>query len=49
MIPLIFSFKNIHKYLACRKTKRNSINALRSELNAWENLAELQRELAEKT
>jgi hypothetical protein len=50
MISLIFSYKNIHKqYLAFRKTKRNSINALRFEPNTEENLAELQRELVEKT
>jgi hypothetical protein len=37
------------QYRACRRNKRNTLNALRFELNAEENLLALQRELRERT
>lgn len=46
----IFSFGNIYKcYLKCRRNKRNTINALRFELNAEENMLRLEKELKTKT
>jgi retron-type reverse transcriptase len=46
----IFSFGNIYRcYLACRKNKRNSINALKFEINAEENIVKLEKELKHKT
>ncbi|MCK4824131.1 hypothetical protein KA005_50730 [bacterium] len=46
----IFSFRNIYKcYLDCRKNKRNTINALRFEINAEENILQLERELKNKS
>ena len=46
----IFSFGNIHRcYLACRKNKRNTVNALKFEINAEENLLKLEKELKHKT
>ncbi|MDP2929397.1 MAG: reverse transcriptase/maturase family protein [Candidatus Omnitrophota bacterium] len=46
----IFSFANIYRcYLACRRNKRNTINALRFEINAEENILKLERELKTKT
>lgn len=46
----IFSFKNIHSaYLDCRKNKRNTINALKFEINAEENILKLERELSLRT
>jgi len=46
----IFSFENIHQaYLDCRKNKRNTINALRIEINAADNIIQLARELLNKT
>jgi len=46
----IFSFKNIHSaYLDCRQNKRNTINALKFEINAEENILKLERELSLKT
>lgn len=45
----IFSFGNIYKrYLKCRRNKRNTINALRFELNAEENILRLEKELKDK-
>lgn len=42
----IFTFKNIYKaYLDCRKTKRNTINALKFEWNLEENISSLKKEL----
>ncbi len=42
----IFSFKNLYKqYINCRKRKRNTINALRFEINLEENIINLQKEL----
>jgi len=39
----IFSFENIHQaYLDCRKNKRNTINALRIEINAADNIIQLE-------
>jgi hypothetical protein len=46
----IFSFSNIYRcYLACRRNKRNTINALKFEINAEENVLKLERELTAKT
>jgi len=46
----IFSFENIHRaYLNCRRNKRGTINALRFEFNAAENLLKLERELNDYT
>ncbi len=46
----IFSFGNIYRrYLACRKNKRNTINALKFEINAEENILNLEKELKSKT
>ena len=42
----LFSFENIFRqYLNCRKNKRNTVNALRFEMNCEENLLDLNREL----
>jgi len=42
----LFSFENIYKqYLKCRKNKRNTINALKFEMNCEENLIDLKKEL----
>lgn len=42
----LFSFENIYKqYLKCRKNKRNTVNALKFEINCEENLIDLKREL----
>lgn len=46
MMSPFFSLENIHRqYFACRKNKRNTINALRFEYRLEENLARLQEEL----
>jgi retron-type reverse transcriptase len=46
----MFTFQNIYKaYLACRKNKRNTINALQFEQNLIENLWGLHKELNAKT
>jgi len=46
----IFSFGNIYRcYLACRRNKRNTINALRFEINAEENILKLEREFKNRT
>lgn len=45
-----FSYQNIYqRYLECRKNKRNSINALRFEFNAEENVLRLESELKRRT
>ncbi len=45
----IFSFGNIYGcYLACRRNKRNTINALKFEINAEENILKLENELKSK-
>jgi RNA-directed DNA polymerase len=45
----IFSFRNIYDcYLDCRRKKRNTHNALRFEINAGENILNLQQELRTK-
>ena len=45
----IFSFGNIYRcYLDCRRNKRNTINALKFEINAEENILKLERELNSK-
>jgi len=44
------TFANIYRqYLNCRKNKRNTINALKFEIRAEENLLKLQEELQKKT
>jgi RNA-directed DNA polymerase len=46
----IFSFANLyHQYLKCRKNKRNTINALKFELKADENIWDLCQELQTRT
>lgn len=46
----VFSYRNIyHRYLDCRKNKRSTINALRFEINANENIIRLEHELKNKT
>jgi len=46
----VFSFRNLHRaYLTCRRNKRNTINALRFEFNAAENLLKLEQELNDKS
>ena len=46
----IASFENLYRnYLKCRRNKRNTINALRFEFNAEENLLKLSEELKNKT
>lgn len=46
----LFSYQNIHRaYVDCRRNKRSTINALRFEINAEENILQLERELKAKT
>ena len=46
----IFSFGSIYRYyLKCRRNKRNTINALRFEINAGENILRLEKELKNRT
>ncbi len=46
----IFSFGNIYRrYLKCRKNKRNTMNALKFEMNAEENILILEKELKDRT
>jgi len=46
----LFSFENLYRcYLKCRKSKRNTINALKFEANAEENLFILAEELKNRT
>ncbi len=48
-LPL-FSYENIYRqYLKCRRNKRGTINALRFEVNAEENLLDLKRQLDERS
>ncbi len=43
---MLFSFENIYRqYLLCRKNKRNTVNALRFEVNQEKELVRLQEEL----
>ena len=43
---MLFSFENLHRqYLACRRNKRNTLNALRFEVRQEENLLDLQAAL----
>lgn len=45
-----FSFRSIYNdYLKCRRNKRNSINALRFEINAEDNILKLENELKDKS
>ncbi|MFH0771204.1 MAG: reverse transcriptase/maturase family protein [Candidatus Omnitrophota bacterium] len=45
----IFSFGNIYRrYLKCRRNKRNTMNALKFEINAEENILRLEKELRSK-
>lgn len=49
MINDIFSFGNIYRcYLKCRRNKRNTINALKFEINAEEDILRLEKELRSK-
>lgn len=44
--PMLFSFENIYRqYLLCRRNKRNTINALRFEIEQEKNLLELKEAL----
>jgi retron-type reverse transcriptase len=46
----VFSYRSIYqRYLECRKNKRNSINALKFEIDAESNLLELEHELKYRT
>lgn len=46
----IFSFQNIYRaYLACRENKRGTINALKFEIEAEENIIGLEKELKSRT
>ena len=46
----LYSFENLYRcYLDCRKRKRNTVNALRFEINAEENLLKLSEELCSRT
>ena len=46
----LFSFANLYRrYLECRQRKRGTINALKFELNAEENLWQLSKELQDKS
>jgi len=50
MIKGIFSFGNIYKcYLKCRRNKRNTINALKFEINAEEDMLRLEEKLKNKS
>jgi RNA-directed DNA polymerase len=45
-----FSFRSIYRnYRKCRRNKRNSINALRFEINAESNIIKLEQQLNKKT
>lgn len=47
---MLFSFENIHRqYLLCRKNKRNTINALRFEVDQERQLFALHQELNDRT
>ena len=46
----VFSFESIYSaYLKCRKRKRNTVNALKFELNLEENLIDLQESLVNRS
>jgi len=46
----VFAYRNIYqRYLECRKNKRNSVNALKFEINAEENIFELERQLENRS
>ena len=46
----LFSFGNIYRcYVECRRNKRNTINALKFEINAEENILKLEKELKYRT
>jgi retron-type reverse transcriptase len=46
----VFSYREIYqRYLECRKNKRNTDNALKFEINAEENILELEKQLRERT
>ena len=50
MVKDIFSFGNVYRrYLKCRRNKRNTMNALKFEINAEENILRLEKELKAKT
>jgi hypothetical protein len=47
---MLFSFENLHRqYLACRRNKRKTLNALRFEARQEENLLDLQEVLLSRT
>ncbi len=47
---MLFTFENLYRqYLACRRNKRNTLNALRFEARQEENLLDLQEALANRT
>ena len=47
---MLFSFENLYRqYLACRRNKRNTLNALRFEVRQEENLLALQEALVSRT
>ncbi|MFN3480894.1 MAG: reverse transcriptase domain-containing protein [Thermodesulfovibrionales bacterium] len=49
-LPSLFSFENLYlSYLKCRKNKRNTINALKFEIKAEDNLFKLSEELMRRT
>ncbi len=46
----LFSLENLYNaYLACRRNKRHTINALRFEANLLDNLCDLRRELVQRS
>ncbi len=47
---MLFSFENIYRqYINCRRNKRNTINALKFEINQEQNLMELKEALESRT
>ena len=49
-LPPLLSFENLYRnYLTCRKHKRNTINCMKFEINAEENLLNLSEELQNGT
>jgi len=50
MMALLFSFENLYRqYLACRRNKRNTLNALRFEARHEQNLLDLQDALQSRS
>ena len=47
---MLFSFENVHRhYLRCRRHKRNTVNALRFEVDQERELLKLSTELSDRT